>query len=562
MNPEAVKKYKPYPKIELDDRTWPNKTIESAPVWCSVDLRDGNQALVQPMNLQKKLELFSLLVEVGFKEIEVGFPSASQVEYEFARKLIDDGLIPDDVTIQVLTQARPHLIKKTFESLKGVKQAVVHLYNSTSTLQRKAVFKMSRKEIVQLAIEGAELVLTEAAKHPDTQFRYEYSPESFTGTEMDYALEICEAVMDVFKPTPDNPLILNLPATVEMSTPNIYADQIEWFGRNIKSRDSVIISLHAHNDRGCAVAATELAMLAGGDRVEGTLFGNGERTGNVDLVTLALNLFTQGVNPNLKMDNINKLIDVYERVTRMDVHPRHPYAGELVYTAFSGSHQDAINKGMDMYNHSDEGAWEVPYLPIDPTDVGRTYESIIRINSQSGKGGVAYVMENDFGYRMPKQMHPEFGQIIQQITDKEGRELQHSEIGEAFNREYIANNGPYRLKGFHVNKRHIDSSEEASFADIEADILINGEVKVVAGHGNGPLDAFCTAIKSEIGESFVLCSYHEHALNGGSSAKAVTYIEIEMEDGEKFWGAGIDTDIIVASIKAVLSCLNRAKKQV
>lgn len=560
MNPEAVKKYKPYPKIELQERTWPGKSIEVAPVWCSVDLRDGNQALVQPMNLEKKLELFSLLVEVGFKEIEVGFPSASQVEYEFARKLIEDGLIPDDVTIQVLTQARPHLIKKTFESLKGAKKAIVHLYNSTSTLQRKAVFKMSREQIIQLAIEGAELVLAEAKKHPDTEFRYEYSPESFTGTEMDYALEICEAVMDVFQPTPENPLILNLPATVEMSTPNIYADQIEWFGRHIKNRDAVIVSLHAHNDRGCAVAATELALLAGGDRVEGTLFGNGERTGNVDLVTLALNLFTQGVNPELKMDNINKLIDVYERVTRMDVHPRHPYAGELVYTAFSGSHQDAINKGMDMYNQSDAGLWEVPYLPIDPTDVGRTYESIIRINSQSGKGGVAYVMENDFGYRMPKKMHPEFGRIIQEITDREGRELQHSEIGEAFNLEYIANNGPYRLKGFHVNKRHIDSSEDASFADIEAEINIDGSLKVIASHGNGPLDAFCSAIKSEIGESFVLCSYHEHALNGGSSAKAVTYIEIEMNDGEKFWGAGIDTDIIVASIKAVLSCLNRAKR--
>lgn len=561
MNPEAVRKYKTYPPVNLPDRTWPNKTIETPPVWCSVDLRDGNQALVQPMSLEKKLEMFSLLVGMGFKEIEVGFPSASQVEFDFTRKLIEDDLIPKDVEIQVLTQARQHLIEKSFEALKGAKKAIIHLYNSTSTLQRKAVFKMSREEIIDLAIKGAQLVVKEAENHPETEFRYEYSPESFTGTEMDYALEICEAVMDVFKPTPEKPLIINLPATVEMSTPNVYADQIEWFSRNIKNRDSVILSLHAHNDRGSAVAATELALMAGGDRVEGTLFGNGERTGNVDLVTVALNLFTQGVNPNLDLGDINKLIDVYERVTKMVVPPRHPYAGELVYTAFSGSHQDAINKGMDMYNHSEEGLWEVPYLPIDPTDVGRTYESIIRINSQSGKGGVAYVMENDFGYKMPKKMHPEFGRVIQKITDMEGRELQHQEIGDAFQTEYIENSGPYSLKGFHVIKRHIDSNEESSFADIEAEIMVDGKMTNIQAHGNGPLDAFCSALRKDMTDQFKLCSYHEHALNGGSCARAVTYIELEQPDGSKYWGAGIDTDIIVASIKAVLSSLNRAERK-
>ena len=392
MNPEAVKKYKAYPLVDLPNRTWPGKKIEAAPIWCSVDLRDGNQALVQPMSLEKKIEMFKLLIEMGFKEIEVGFPSASKVELEFTRTLIEKGLIPDDVYIQVLTQARDHLIEKTFAALKGAKKAIVHLYNSTSTLQRKAVFKKGMQEIVALAVEGAKLVKDEAAKYPETTFRYEYSPESFTGTEMDYALEICEAVVDVLQPTPESPLILNLPATVEMSTPNIYADQIEWFSTNIKNRESVIISLHAHNDRGCAVAATELAMMAGGDRVEGTLFGNGERTGNVDLVTLVLNLFTQGVDPKIDISDINRIIDVYERVARMPVHARHPYAGELVYTAFSGSHQDAINKGMEVYESSKSNLWEVPYLPIDPTDVGRTYESIIRINSQSGKGGVAYIM--------------------------------------------------------------------------------------------------------------------------------------------------------------------------
>ena len=437
MKKELIKKYRPYPVIDLPDRTWPSKVINQAPTWCSVDLRDRNQALIQPMNLDQKLLMFKMLVDVGFKEIEIGFPSAAEVEYEFCRKLIEDDLIPTDVEIQVLTQARPHLIEKTFKALEGAKKAIVHLYNSTSTLQRRVVFKMSKPEIIELAVAGAKLVVEEAKRYPQIQFRYEYSPESFTGTEMDYAIEICEAVVDVFKPTPKKPIILNLPATVEMSTPNIYADQIEWFCREISCRDSVIISLHAHNDRGCAVAATELALMAGGDRVEGTLFGNGERTGNVDLVTLGLNLFTQGVDPKIDFTDINHLIEVYERVTDLAVGVRHPYAGELVYTAFSGSHQDAINKGIDMYDAEHEALWEVPYLPIDPTDVGRSYESIIRINSQSGKGGVAYIMDKEYGYKLPKAMHPDFGAVIQQVTDKEGRELQHEEIRVAFVDEYL-----------------------------------------------------------------------------------------------------------------------------
>ncbi|MDX2513384.1 MAG: 2-isopropylmalate synthase, partial [Desulfobacterales bacterium] len=400
MKAEAVKKYRPYPGVDLPERTWPGKTIIKAPFWCSVDLRDGNQALVQPMDLKQKLELFQLLVDVGFKEIEIGFPSASQVEFDFARTLIDDALIPDDVTIQVLTPAREHLIQKSFEAVKGAKNVVMHLYNSTSKLQRRAVFKMSREEITGLGVEGATVIRNEARKHPETNFRFEYSPESFTGTELDFALHICEAVMDVWEPTPEHPVIINLPSTVEMATPNVYADQIEWFCKNMKNRGSALISLHAHNDRGCAVAATELALMAGGDRVEGTLFGNGERTGNVDVVTLALNMFTQGVDPQLDLHDIQRLITVSEQVTDIPVHIRHPYAGELVYTAFSGSHQDAINKGMKLCEEGD-GLWEVPYLPIDPADVGRTYESIIRINSQSGKGGVAYVMDREFGLNMP-----------------------------------------------------------------------------------------------------------------------------------------------------------------
>ncbi|MCF8055826.1 MAG: 2-isopropylmalate synthase [Desulfocapsa sp.] len=558
MKAEAVKKYRPYAGVNLPGRSWPEKTITKAPVWCSVDLRDGNQALVQPMDLKKKLVLFELLVDCGFKEIEVGFPSASQVEYDFARTLIDDGLIPNDVTIQVLTPAREHLIKKSFEAVKGAKNVVMHLYNSTSTLQRRAVFKMSREEITALGVHGAEVIKAEAAHYPETNFRFEYSPESFTGTELDFALSICEAVMDVWQPTPENPVIINLPATVEMTTPNVYADQIEWFCLNMKNRESALISLHAHNDRGCAVAATELALMAGGDRVEGTLFGNGERTGNVDMVTLALNMFTQGVDPELDLHNITRLIKVSEYVTAIPVHVRHPYAGELVYTAFSGSHQDAINKGMALCEEEKNEHWEVPYLPIDPTDVGRTYESIIRINSQSGKGGVAYVMDKEFGVKMPKKMHPEFGAIIQSVTDKAGRELEPSDIWNAFDAEYLKNTRPYCLSSFNVVKRHIDNDEKASSAEIEAVVEVEGEKKTIVADGNGPLDAFCSALKNGLTPDFTLARYHEHALTKSSSSKAVAYIQLELADGVTKWGVGIDTDIIVASIKAVLSALNRA----
>lgn len=557
MNPELVRKYRPYPSIQLANRQWPGKTLVKAPVWCSVDLRDGNQALIQPMSLEKKLEMFKVLTDLGFQEIEVGFPSASQVEFEFTRVLIEQNLIPDDVWIQVLTQARDHLITQTYAAVAGAKRAIIHLYNSTSTLQRRTVFKMSRKEIVDLAVQGAKLLKEEEHKYPGTEFRYEYSPESFTGTELEFALEICEAVMEILRPTPGNKIILNLPATVEMASPNVYADQIEWFCSHMADRQSAIISLHAHNDRGCAVAATELALLAGGERVEGTLFGNGERTGNVDIVTLALNMFSQGIDPNLKFHDINHLIEVYERVCDLPVHPRHPYAGELVYTAFSGSHQDAINKGMREYAEAASGLWEVPYLPIDPSDVGRTYESIIRINSQSGKGGVAYILEKEFGFRMPKAMHPEFGKIIQGIADREGRELQHSEIYKTFEKEYLAVRTPYELKAFNVIKRHISASDEASRAEVEATLLVNGRELTVSASGNGPLDAFCAALKNGVTGDFKLSSYDEHALNRGSGAKAAAYIQTESPEGTTSWGAGVDTDIIIASIKAVLSSLNR-----
>ncbi len=558
MKKEAVEKYKAYKGIDLPDRSWPGKTISSAPDWCSVDLRDGNQALVQPMNLGQKLSLFQLLLDVGFKEIEIGFPSASDVEYEFCRTLIEKDLIPDDVAIQVLTPAREHLIKKTFAAVEGAKNVVMHLYNSTSTLQRHVVFKMNREEITALGVKGATVIRDEAAKFPGTKFRFEYSPESFTGTELDFALNICEAVMAVWQPTADNPVIINLPGTVEMATPNVYADQIEWFCRNMKNRDHVRISLHAHNDRGCAVAATELALMAGGDRVEGTLFGNGERTGNVDIITLALNMFTQGIDPELDLHDINHIITVSQQVTNIPVHVRHPYAGELVYTAFSGSHQDAINKGIESCQKKEDGYWEVPYLPIDPTDVGRTYESIIRINSQSGKGGVAYVMDKEFGLKMPKKMHPEFGTIVQGVTDKVGRELKAKDLWDAFESSYLVTREPYSLERFHVVKRHIDKDEKASCAEITAVVNVRGEKKTISGNGNGPLDAFCTAVKQEITGAFTLERYHEHALSVRSNSKAVAYIQITMDNGTTKWGVGIDTDIIVASIKAVLSSLNRS----
>jgi 2-isopropylmalate synthase, yeast type len=561
MQQEKFEKYRSYPPVLLTDRTWPDQIITQAPIWCSVDLRDGNQALVQPMHLEEKLEMFQLLVQIGFKEIEIGFPSASQIEYDFLRLLVDGNHIPGDVVPQILTQARDHLIKKSFVALQGVSEAIVHLYNSTSTLQRDVVFKKGRKEIIELAVAGARLI-REQAERTETTIRYEYSPESFTGTELDFALEICEAIMDVWEPTPDNPVIINLPATVEMSTPNIYADQIEWFCRHMRNRNRAVISLHAHNDRGEAVAATELALMAGADRVEGTLFGNGERTGNVDIVTLALNMFTQGVNPHLDFSRINKVINIYERCTKLNVHPRHPYAGELVYTAFSGSHQDAINKGMTALELTQSGLWEVPYLPIDPQDVGRTYESIIRINSQSGKGGVAYIMDHEFGFKLPKAMHPGFGRVIQEVSDTCGGELPPEMIFHTFEKEYLFNTNGYGLQSFNVLKRHFERDEENSIAEIEAVVVVRGEEKTICARGNGPLDAFCAALRDELGLRFVLHSYHEHALTSGSSSKAVSYIEILDHDSESWWGAGVDTDIIVASIKSLLSALNRSASKV
>jgi 2-isopropylmalate synthase len=554
MDEQVMKKYRPYPRVDLPERTWPEKVIDKAPFWCSVDLRDGNQALVKPMNLEEKLEMFQLLIDVGFKEIETGFPSASQVEFDFSRLLVERNLIPDGVVIQALTPARDHLIKRTFESFAGAKEAVVHLYNPTSTLQRQVVFKKGRKEIIALGVQGARLIGKESNR-TETGIRYEYSPESFTGTEMDFALEICEAVMDVWEPTQKNPVIINLPATVEMATPNIYADQIEWFCSHLKNRDCVLISVHAHNDRGTAIAATELALMAGADRVEGTLFGNGERTGNVDILTVALNMFSQGVDPGLDLSNIDRVVNVYERCTKMSVHPRHPYAGELVYTAFSGSHQDAISKGMETVDRN--GIWAVPYLPVDPRDVGRSYESIIRINSQSGKGGTAYVMDKEFGFRLPKEMHLGFGRVIQEASDLAGGELSANDIFKTFEREYLSFDGCYKMKSFQVLKRHVDNDKKLSTAVVEAVLIVDGKDVLVKGDGNGPLDAFCNGLTKDIGLDFCLHAYHEHALTRGSGSKAVAYIEIICEREESWWGAGVDTDIIICSIKALLSALNR-----
>lgn len=557
-----ARKYRPYPPVDLPDRTWPGRVIQQAPRWCSVDLRDGNQALVIPMDVSEKKEMFGLLTGIGFKEIEVGFPSASQTEHDFLRMLVDENLIPDDVTVQVLTQAREHLIKKTFESLRGVRRAVVHLYNSTSELQRRVVFRMDRKEIRRLAVEGAALIREEAGRLDGADVIFEYSPESFTGTELDFSLEICEAVVDVWQASPETKVILNLPATVEMATPNVYADQIEWFCRHMKKRGGVIISAHAHNDRGTAVAATELALMAGAERVEGTLFGNGERTGNVDILTLGLNLFSQGIDPGLDFSRINDIIEVYERCTRMEVHSRHPYAGDLVYTAFSGSHQDAINKGMKAYGHGAGGRWEVPYLPIDPADVGRTYESIIRINSQSGKGGVAYVMEKDFGFSIPKAMHPEFGRIIQEISDRTGAEVKPAMIRETFEREYLNASSPYELGSCQkMEVEHDTTACPVSGSRVKAVVHVGGSDREIAGTGNGPIDAFTAALNAAFGLGFKLLSYYEHALAQGSDSRAVAYIQIEDGKGRHFWGAGIDTDIDIASFRAILSGLNRATRE-
>jgi len=548
-------KYKPFPPIKLENREWPDKQITKAPTWTSVDLRDGNQSLIIPMNLEEKLEMFKLLCDVGFKEIEIGFPSASEVEFQFARKLIEDNLIPDDVSIQVLVQARQHLIERTFEALKGAKQAIVHVYNSTSTLQRNVVFRKSQAEIKEIAVKGAKMV-KDYADTTDGNYRFEYSPESFSQTEMDYALDVCEAVLDVFEASAENPVILNLPGTVEASTANIHADQIEWFCKNLKDRKRAIISLHTHNDRGTGVAACELAVMAGADRVEGTLFGNGERTGNLDILTMAMNLFSQGVNPELDFSDINHIRNVYTRCTRMSVHERHPYAGDLVYTAFSGSHQDAINKGMKANRERNDGLWEVPYLPIDPMDVGRCYESIIRINSQSGKGGIAYIMDAEFGYELPKAMHVDFGRVIQDFTDETGEEASPAKIMERFSEVYLKSAAPYSLNKCSVNSEMSGTAGEES--EVKASVSINGEEKVVEGKGNGPIAAFVDAFNATFNTSFKIKTYDEHAIGEGADAKAVAYISII--GGKRFsetFGAGEDSNITLASIKAFVSAVNR-----
>lgn len=546
-----VNKYLPMAPIQLADRTWPNQVITHAPIWCSVDLRDGNQALEIPMNLEQKLKFFQYLVDMGFKTIEIGFPAASDTEFEFTRHLIDNKLIPADVTIQVLTQSRQHIIERTFEALRGVHKAVVHLYNSTSTLQRDVVFKMDQKQCQELAVFGAKLVKEIAAQDTfGSDFTFEYSPESFTGTEMDFAVQICDAVLDVWQPTADHRAIINLPATVEMSSPNIYADQVEYFCRNTKFRDRIWVSLHAHNDRGTAVAATELALMAGADRVEGTLFGNGERTGNCDLLTLGLNLFSQGIEPEIDFSNINEIIEVYEESTRMNVPQRHPYAGKLVYTAFSGSHQDAINKGMARMK-KEGGPWAVPYLPIDPMDVGRSYDPIIRINSQSGKGGVAYILEQHFGYQLPKAIQQAFSTIVTKVSDQKQRDLTPDDLHELFLETYVNRHQPIDLMSY--REEMLDDQT----VSMSAKVAISQQEYEISGSGNGLLDAFCQALQRQLNGKFEITAYHEHALERGTTSQAITYVIIQNGGNKSYIGAGISSSVSKSSLRAILSAVNQ-----
>jgi 2-isopropylmalate synthase len=551
-------KYRPFPRVDLPSRQWPQRVIDRAPIWCSVDLRDGNQALATPMSVDEKLEMFELLLKIGFKEIEVGFPSASQIEFDFIRRLIDEKRIPGDVWIQVLTQAREHLIKRTVESVVGANKVILHLYNSTSPLQRKITFRMSREEIKAIAVNGARLVKSQLPKLAGSSVRFEYSPESFSDTEPEYALEVCEAVMDVWQPTADDPVVLNLPATVEWCTPNVHADQIEWFCGNMKDRDKAIVSLHTHNDRGTGVAATELGLLAGAQRVEGTLFGNGERTGNLDIVTVALNMFSQGIATGLDFHDLPSVRQVYERCTRMDVPPRHPYAGDLVFTAFSGSHQDAIKKGMDSRADLDAvtAPWEVPYLLIDPRDVGRTYEAIVRINSQSGKGGVAYVLSRDFGFELPKAMQPEMGDIINHVADSLGRELSPREILDAFRREFLDGAEPLQILGTSFGAANGGGHD----VSCKARVRFQGREVEISGSGNGPIDSFAHAMEAAGWKDFKLTDFHEHAVGTGTATEAAAYIQIERRDGRRFFGAGMDTNINLAGLKALVSAYNRAHK--
>lgn len=550
--PKAAEKYHAYPQVDLSDRTWPSRQITQAPIWCSVDLRDGNQALVDPMGHDRKARMFQLLLDMGFKEIEIGFPSASQTDFDFARWCIEQGNVPSDVSLQVLVQCRPELITRTFEALEGAHRPIVHFYNSTSELQRRVVFGKDVAGIKQIAVDAAKMVSDMAAK-AGGGYRFEYSPESFTGTELEVALEICNAVIEEMQPTPDNKLILNLPSTVEMSTPNIYADQIEWMCRNIDKRDSVLISLHPHNDRGTGVAAAELGLMAGADRVEGTLFGNGERTGNVDVVTMALNMFTQGVDPMLDCTDIERMKAVYEYSNQMVIGERHPYVGELVYTAFSGSHQDAINKGMKAIRQANKPDWEVPYLPIDPQDVGRTYEAIIRINSQSGKGGIAYILQEDYGLNLPRALQVEFREEIQNITDVEGRELPSSRIHESFMEIYV--NQPSARLGFVDHHTHTDPNAKGVRV-ISAEITDNGETRRIEGRGTGPIDGFVNALSTYLGIELTVANYSEHSMQHGSNAAAICYMEMETPSGKRF-GVGINTNIVAASLAAIVSAANR-----
>ena len=537
------KRYRRNPVVDYPEREWPNKEIEKAPIWCSVDLRDGNQALIDPMVVEEKIEMFQFLIKLGFKEIEIGFPAASQIEFDFLRQLVDRRLIPDDVVVQVLTQCREELIDRTFEAIEGCKQAIVHIYNSTSTLQRDVVFNMDREHIIDIAVKGTNMVKERAAKFPG-KIILEYSPESFTGTELDFALDICNAVQRTWGPTPENPMIINLPSTVEMNTPNVYADQIEWMIKHLDNRESIIISIHPHNDRGTGVASAELAMLAGADRVEGTLFGNGERTGNVDLMNIAYNMFSQGINPELNIEHVNEIIEIYERCCKIPIHPRHPYAGKLVFTAFSGSHQDAINKGVKAMKERESEIWQVPYLPIDPADIGREYEPIVRINSQSGKGGVAFVMDTYFGFKLPKAMHKEFANVIQQISEHQG-EVSPDQIMQSFADEYLNKKEPIHLKSqfdTRVTVVYTDHGREESFTAV----------------GNGPIDAVKRGLAEALNIDIKILDYEEHALQSGSNSQAAAYIHLlDSNTGRVTYGVGVSSNITRASVRAIFSAVNR-----
>jgi 2-isopropylmalate synthase len=553
MQKEPITKYKPWGTIDLPNRQWPNRTINKVPQWCSVDLRDGNQALPVPMGINEKLDLFELLCKIGFTQIEIGFPSAAQTEFDFARKLIDGKLVPHGISLQVLTQAREHLIKRSFESLQGAEKVIIHLYNSTSPLQRRVTFGKSKEEIKKIAIDGVKLVKKFLPELPDTNIQLEYSPESFSDTEIEYSLEVCEAVMDAWEPTEKSPIILNLPATVELFTPNVHADQIEWFCNNMKERNKAIISLHTHNDRGTGTAATELGLLAGADRVEGTLFGNGERTGNLDIVTVALNMYAQGLHPKLNFENLEKIRDIYEKSTGMSVHERHPYAGDLVFTAFSGSHQDAIKKGMDLRKKNEEpenSHWQIPYLSIDPGDLGRSYEAIIRINSQSGKGGVAYVLSREFGLDLPKKMHVEIGEFVNLKADLESKELVAKDVYEIFQNEFLNQKDPLSLISY-------STSETENILNIKAKILLNGKEMNIEGSGNGPINAFVQALDNNELKQFKLTDYRQHSIGEGSATRSATYIRLMNNNGKNRYGCGIDSSIEKSGLLALISAINR-----